>query len=202
MFVSETSILDLDIGGTHKITTTRQTLCQFKESTLAAMFSGRHKLSMHNGRVFIDRDGETFCSVISYLRNGKIPLFDNKIKENAFFEELDFWQIPIDNNCGQNDGPEELQTFDANWCAPTIDLSADSKKLKKNDQQHGIVFCARPLDLYNPYVEYKVKIEAVFKGKSHLFVGLVDKSKYRPEFLGNNFMFQNLFSFYILERRT
>jgi hypothetical protein len=46
------------------------------------------------------------------------------------------------------------------------------------------VFCARPLDLYNPYIEYKVKIEAVFKGKSHLFVGLVDKSKYRPEFLG------------------
>ena len=44
---------------------------------------------------------------------------------------MDFWQIPIDSNCGQNDGPEELQTFDANWCAPTIDLSADSKKLKK-----------------------------------------------------------------------
>lgn len=91
MFVPESNILDLDVGGTHKITTTIQTLCQFKESTLAAMFSGRHKLSMHNGRVFIDRDGETFCSVISYLRNGKIPLFDNKIKENAFFEELDFW---------------------------------------------------------------------------------------------------------------
>lgn len=97
------------------------------------MFSGRHKLSMHNGRVFIDRDGETFCSLLSYLRNGKLPLFDNKLKENAFFEELDFWQIPLDTHCGQNDGSEELQTFDANWCAPTIDLSADSKKLKKND---------------------------------------------------------------------
>ena len=48
------------------------------------------------------------------------------------------------------------------------------------------MFCTRPLDLYNPYIEYKVKIESVFKGKSHLFVGLVDKSKYRPEFLGNN----------------
>lgn len=55
------NIIDLDIGGTHKITTTKSTLCMAKESTLAAMFSGRHKLSMHNGRVFIDRDGETFC---------------------------------------------------------------------------------------------------------------------------------------------
>jgi hypothetical protein len=64
------------------------------------MFSGRHKLTKHNGRIFIDRDGETFCFLISYLRNGKIPLFDNKIKENAFFEELDFWQIPLDNHCG------------------------------------------------------------------------------------------------------
>lgn len=46
---------------------------------------------MHNGRVFIDRDGEIFCQVIQYLRNGKIPMFDNKIKENAFYEELDYW---------------------------------------------------------------------------------------------------------------
>jgi len=88
---------------------------------------------MHNGRVFLDRDGETFGYVLQFLRNGKVPLFDNKIKENAFYEELDYWQIPIDNNCGQNDGNEDMQTFDVNWCAPTLDLSADFKKLKKND---------------------------------------------------------------------
>jgi hypothetical protein len=59
------------------------------------MFSGRHSLSMHNGRVFIDRDGEIFCQVISYLRTGKIPIFDSKTRENLFYEELDYWQIPI-----------------------------------------------------------------------------------------------------------
>lgn len=52
------NIIDLDIGGTHKITTTKMTLCSAPDSTLAAMFSGRHKLNMHNGRVFIDREGE------------------------------------------------------------------------------------------------------------------------------------------------
>lgn len=100
MYAPEGSIIDLDIGGTHKITTTRSTLSNARDSTLAAMFSGRHKLSMHNGRVFIDRDGETFCLVIQYLRNGKLPLFDNKLKENAFYEELDYWQISLDHNCG------------------------------------------------------------------------------------------------------
>jgi hypothetical protein len=90
----------LDIGGTHKVTTSRATLCTYKDSTLGAMFSGRHQLSIHNGRVFLDRDGETFCLVLQYLRNGKVPLFDNKIKENAFYEELDYWQIPTNNDCG------------------------------------------------------------------------------------------------------
>ena len=35
-------IVDLDIGGTHKITTSRATLMGAPDSTLAAMFSGRH----------------------------------------------------------------------------------------------------------------------------------------------------------------
>ena len=37
-------IIDLDIGGTHHISTTRSTLCRFKNSALAAMFSGRHAM--------------------------------------------------------------------------------------------------------------------------------------------------------------
>jgi hypothetical protein len=57
------------------ITTTRNTLVSVKDSSLAAMFSGRHKLTKHNGRVFIDRDGEAFTSLLSFLRTGKVPLF-------------------------------------------------------------------------------------------------------------------------------
>lgn len=140
MYAPHGDIIDLDIGGTHKITTTRSTLCAAKDSSLAAMFSGRHKLSIHNGRVFLDRDGEAFCSVIKFLRNSKVPLFDNKIEENAFYEELDYWSIPLDFNCGQNEGEHE-QAFDPNWCAPTLQLGADFKSLRKNDANHGIVFC-------------------------------------------------------------
>lgn len=42
LFQPSENIIDLDIGGTHKITTTRSTLCMAIDSTLAAMFSGRH----------------------------------------------------------------------------------------------------------------------------------------------------------------
>jgi hypothetical protein len=71
-------VIDLNIGGTHLITTTRNTLVSVKESSLAAMFSGRHRLTKHGGRVFIDRDGEAFITMLSFLRTGKVPIFLNQ----------------------------------------------------------------------------------------------------------------------------
>lgn len=59
------------------------------------MFSGRHEIQKHNGRIFIDRQGEAFINLINYLRNGKYPIFKDKNEEINFFEELQFWQIPI-----------------------------------------------------------------------------------------------------------
>lgn len=59
------------------------------------MFSGRHEIQTHNGRIFIDRQGDAFINVINYLRNGKYPNFKDKNEEINFFEELQFWQIPI-----------------------------------------------------------------------------------------------------------
>lgn len=60
MYQAPSEIIDLNIGGTHMITTSRRTLTSVPESTLNAMFSGRHALTIHNGRVFIDRDGSAF----------------------------------------------------------------------------------------------------------------------------------------------
>jgi len=78
------------------LTTTRNTLTQVKDSSLAAMFSGRHKLSMHNGRVFIDRNGEAFNLMLNFLRTGKVPFFENQTTEFAFYDELDFWMVPVE----------------------------------------------------------------------------------------------------------
>lgn len=91
-------VVDLNVGGTHMITTTRNTLTSVKESSLAAMFSGRHKITQHNGRYFIDRDGDAFSAMLSYLRTGKVPIFGNQNQENAFYDELDFWVIPLEGS--------------------------------------------------------------------------------------------------------
>ena len=42
-------IIDLDIGGTHKITTTRATLTKYKGSVLAAQFNGKHQHAYNKG---------------------------------------------------------------------------------------------------------------------------------------------------------
>ena len=59
------------------------------------MFSGRHELQKHNGRLFIDRDGLSFLHMVNYFRSGKFPIFKDKNEEINFFEELEYWQIPI-----------------------------------------------------------------------------------------------------------
>ena len=94
IFSKQEDIIDLNIGGTHKITTSKQTLTSVKDSSLAAMFSGRYPLSKHNGRVFIDRDGEAFCLMLSFLRTSKVPLFNTQAQEHAFYDELDYWMVP------------------------------------------------------------------------------------------------------------
>ena len=115
------------------ITTTRATLTTVKDSSLAAMFSGRFKLTMHNGRIFVDRDGEAFASMLSFLRTKKVPIFLNQNMENAFYDELDYWMIPME------DSPLEIgdvslskpQTFDAEWCAETLSLNEENTQLSK-----------------------------------------------------------------------
>jgi hypothetical protein len=59
--------------------------------------------------------------------------------------------------------------------------------LKKNGNKHGIVFCSTPLDIFTSYVEFNIQIDTIFGGKSHLFVGMVDITKQRPENLTSTF---------------
>lgn len=133
-----TEIIELDIGGTHKLATARTTLTKFPSSALGCMFSGKHKLNMHNGRVFIDRDGDPFISVITYLRSGKIPVFNSKTEEMRFIEEMEFWQIPLETINGSDVSNE--QEFDPEWCAKTLSLDYTNRIVTKDGNNHGIIF--------------------------------------------------------------
>ena len=173
--VSENDILELNIGGTHEITTTRATLTKYKNSALAVFFSGLSPIPMTGDKLFIDRDGEQFVNLVNFLRTGKFPIMKSREEENRFKDELNFWKISV----------QEKQLFvkhfefDPEWCAPTLNLSEDNIILKKNNPNHGVVFCKSFLDEYNPYIQFKVKINIPYKEKSQLFLGLVNKSKYK-----------------------
>ena len=124
------NIVELNVGGTHKLTTTRATLCKVKDSVLAAMFNGKHKLQYRKGRVFLDRDGAVFSQMVSYLRSGRLPVFDESQREAAFYNELDFWQI-LANDESAHPIDEGLR-FDAQWCAPTLRLEHHNQVVRKH----------------------------------------------------------------------
>lgn len=87
-------VLNLNIGGNVKISTTRGTLTKFPLSVLALLFSGKYELPTYDGRIFIDRDGEPFVNLINYLRTGKFPIFTSRRDELLFQNELNYWKIP------------------------------------------------------------------------------------------------------------
>jgi hypothetical protein len=74
-------------------------LTEVKGSMLAKMFSGRHDVPKNEkGNVFLDRDGETFLTLVNYLRNYRraVPKLDSVKQETLFLKELEFWQMEED----------------------------------------------------------------------------------------------------------
>ena len=125
------------------------------------------------------------------IGSSKLPVFKSRIEETAFLDELEFWQIDFKNDCKNFiyvDNP--ILLFDPEWVATTLILDNNSLLVKKQssksikiDSNHGIVFLKTPMDIYNSFVEYRVIMNIPSRGKNHLFVGLVDKSKYKYEHL-------------------
>ena len=64
----DTDVINLNIGGI-ELMTSADILCSDKGSNLEKMFSGKHEHKVIDGKVFLDRDGETFKTLINYLRN-------------------------------------------------------------------------------------------------------------------------------------
>jgi hypothetical protein len=88
-------IINLNIGGTDELMTSVDVLTSDKGSQLEKMFSGKHEHKTVDGKVFLDRDGPTFKTLINYLRNGQelVPEFETKNAEMMFYKELQFWEI-------------------------------------------------------------------------------------------------------------
>ena len=87
-------VVELNVGGRH-FTTTRSTLCKSSGSMLAAMFSGDMQPAQQDsqGRFFIDRSGDLFAVILSYLREEPIQLPTFGIQKQALAGEAQFYQV-------------------------------------------------------------------------------------------------------------
>ena len=69
-------------------------MTQIPNSSLEAMFSGRHELKKVDDKIFVDRDPEVFNLLIQYLRNGcqrfeiESPSLNKRLDH-----EIEFWDV-------------------------------------------------------------------------------------------------------------
>jgi len=99
-----------------------------------------------------------------------------------FHDELDHWKIPFES-FSEEITPKISQEFDQKWCASTLFLESSGTVVKKHNAMHGIVFCKYPLDTVNNAVEFKSTMNIQSRSKSHIFIGVIDKTKYKYEHL-------------------
>lgn len=226
LICSSQELVEIELANGRKLVASTLTLCKYPESKLAKTiiksFNSnnneenskisnitKQNISDNNIRslkhVVIRREPTIFELLISFLRNDNLPYFKDYNQECLLIEEAIYWGIPINDkirlsklilNMGL--ARSNIFQFDPQWCASTLKLvfKHQYNVIEKHEGQHGIAFSKLKLDEVNDYIQYRVQIKIPSTTNSHLFIGLVDKSKYKAEYLSKSYFIYHKASSY------
>lgn len=181
LYLPEQDILSLDIGGEGCITVGRPTLLRHPDSALAAMFSGRHQLPTHKGKIFIDRNYRSFARMISYLRTGHYPLYLSPMEDQELKAELDYWGVPWELSPPESPTPPVL-SFDAHRSSSYLQFQDDYQTAIKPNSEHAVLCLSQLLTCTSPNLSFQVTLNNFTEDTYQVILGLTPDFHYQ----GNN----------------
>ena len=182
-------IIEIELSDGEIIKEKESILKKYSNSLLAALFNSDFNIPKRNGHIFLDRDSQSFKLLIYYLENNKLPKFKNNLEEKKFFEEINYWGIPIHISSAN------ILKFNSELCPYFFTLDKNCQILSKSNTNHGIVLLNKKLNAFKPYIEFTIYLNNPNKVKKVL-LALVDENKIEKNDLNKSFENNVPFVFY------
>ena len=177
-------IVELELSNGEIIKIKISVLKKYSNSVLSAYIinneSKSELLSKRKGKIFIDREPQNFKNLIYYLENDKLPNFKNKSEEKKFFNEINFWKIPM------NISSKNILKFNPMFCPYFFAIDKKCQILSKLNFSKGIVLLNKKLTALTPYIEFSVHINFPNREKK-ILLALVDENKIEKVDLNKSF---------------
>ena len=177
-------IVELELSNGEIIKIRISVLKKYPNSVLSAYIinneSKSELLSKRKGKIFIDREPQNFKNLIYYLENDKLPNFKNKSEEKKFFNEINFWKIPM------NISSKNILKFNPMFCPYFFAIDKKCQILSKLNFSKGIVLLNKKLTALTPYIEFSVHINFPNREKK-ILLALVDENKIEKVDLNKSF---------------
>ena len=177
-------IVELELSNGEIIKIKISVLKKYPNSVLSAYIinneSKSELLSKRKGKIFIDREPQNFKNLIYYLENDKLPNFKNKPEEKKFFNEINFWKIPM------NISSKNILKFNPMFCPYFFAIDKKCQILSKLNFSKGIVLLNKKLTALTPYIEFSVHINFPNREKK-ILLALVDENKIEKVDLNKSF---------------
>ena len=179
--VNEEDIVEIEFSNKKSASVKRGVLTKFPNSKLAACFNGHISLPKRNNKFFIDREERSFRLLLEYLKSGKMPSFQSEGDEDEFFDEVNFWTIPISTTKGST------VKFDIGMVPTHFHIDKTQRNLCSTEASNGIAFIKKSLNASSPYFEFTLSITKDHALNKKLIVALIESTKLKKNFLFSSF---------------